>query len=324
MANPVVGVLHSAKLNPTVNSGLSAGLSDSGQWVPGTNVTIDERHADGDYGSLVQKATKLQTDNGANLNVVIAAGMVAGTAAMTVWPAATNMPILVVTGRDDNAIFSARANTGGYIFESAALPSVNGQRLSILSNTYQISSNRVCLLYNKNSPMSGGEVTDWTNNCNASLLYNAASATGNPNDTTILPNSQINFAQSIAGAAAKTQATAMAPGAIIVSSDPYFTLNRQAIVLAGAGTSNVFVCYPIFDYLIPKGGKRNTLIFGPLLDEVYFNLGVQAATILTNNAAHQPLPALSMNRATSYYFGRQSAAMSTSALFFQFCASLFK
>jgi hypothetical protein len=293
---------------------------------PGQNVTIDERHADGDYGSLVQRARRLQSDNGADLKVVITAGLVAGQAAVNVWPPqatpANNFPLLIASGRDNSPSFSSRTNTGGFIFEPASGTSLNGQRLSILSSNYQIPSSRTCLLYNKNSPMSTREVGDWTA-VGGTLLYNAASATGAPGDPPIA-NSAINLANSIAGAAASTNPTASAPGAIIISADPFFTQNRKAIVLAGGATSNVVMCYPVFDYLIPKGNKRRMMIFGPLLEEVFFNLGAQAAAILTSVTTPAPLPTMSMSSMTPYYFGQRPAVLTTSALFVQFWRSLLK
>jgi hypothetical protein len=327
MPNPVVGILHSARFGK-VRDDFIDGLEDSGQWHhDGANKNVDleeTHHADGNYQTLATLASQLH--GVANLQVVIAAGMVAAKAAVNEWPSggtpSQNFPLLLVTGRND-AAFSNRVNTGGLFFENAALPSVNGQRLSILSTNYNIPSSRVCLLYNSNSAMSVAEVNDWKVNCLGTLLFNAASATGSENPP-FLANSQINLAQAVAGAAAKTNATAAMPGAIIVSSDPFFGLKRRDIVLKAATIANVFACYPIFGYLIPKADKRKTMVFGPLLDEVYFNIGQQTAAILTAKANGTALPALSMNHATSYYFGKQSATLSTMDLFWEFWASLFR
>jgi hypothetical protein len=333
MALPIVGVLHTARLGKTVKDAFFDGLKDSGQWDAegaGANVTLDERNADGAYATLAQHARRLKTHAGADLKVVIAAGMAAGKAAVDVWPdnsgsPSTNFPLLIVTGRD-TGIFSPRRNTGGVVFDipTSTSGSGNKQRLLALSNNYRIPTNRVCLLFNKNSQMSGVEVGDWTGNCGATLLFNAASATGDPNDAVVLRNDQINIVAAIAGAAARTNATVTNPGAIIVSADPFFTSQRRAILDAGAGTANISMCYPIFGYLIPKSDKRNLMIYGPLLTDVYVDIGVQTAAILTSVTTATPLPALSMIPATSYYFGRQSVTLSTGDLFWGFWASLFQ
>jgi hypothetical protein len=71
--------------------------------------------------------------------------------------------------------------------------------------------------------------------------------------------------------------------------------------------------YPMFDYLMAVGEKRRTVILGPLLEEVYYNLGNQAATIIKTGSQ-----ALSMISTTSYYFGKQPAAVSFENVFSQF------
>src|SRR5262249_32884766 len=111
--------------------------------------------------------------------------------------------------------------------------------------------------------------------------------------------------RAVNGAAAMVSAS----GAIVVSSDPFFTHNRKKIVVEGLSHRTLIMTYPVFEYLIPRGDKRTTMIFGPLLDELYYNFGAQAVQILTTGTVQ------GMTRATPYYFGKQPALSVTDFLF---------
>lgn len=276
------------------------GLDDGGL----ANYTLDVRLG-GNYGTNIKtNAEAIKSANGANLKLVVAGGTFAGLVAVQVWP--TTLPLLVVSGRK-RPEFDNRSNTGGYVLENTTPPSMNSARVKLLKDVYQIQNNQVCLLYNKNSAMSPEEVADWTTNINQ-ITYNAASAQGLPTGPQ-LNNEDIQLPRAVRKAADLINAN----GAIVVSSDPFFTQYRKKILKAAADLNGVFMSYPMFDYLIAVGEKRRTVILGPLLEEVYYNLGNQAATIINTGSQ-----ALSMISATSYYFGKQPAAVSFENVFSQF------
>src|SRR5262249_31118124 len=137
MAIPVIGVLTSAKGDSFLDP-LREGLSDNG-FKENTDYKLDHRPG-GNYKKLKQNALDIKNANGADLKLVIAGGMVAGqAAAIDVWPSPSMLPLLIVTGRED-ARFTARGNTGGYVLENAAPPSMNKQRVQILASNYGIAA----------------------------------------------------------------------------------------------------------------------------------------------------------------------------------------
>jgi hypothetical protein len=298
MAN-VIGFLQSAGDDKFV-APFKEGLDDGGL----TNATLDVKLG-GNYGSNIKNnAEQIKSANGANLKLVVAGGTFAGLRAVEVWP--TGLPLLVVSGRKRTE-FDNRSNTGGYVLENTTPPSMNSTRVKLLKDVYGIANPQVCLLYNQNSAMSAAEVADWTTNINQ-MTYNAASAQGVPTGPQ-LANEEIDIQKSVRRAADKINGS----GALVVSSDPFFTQSRRKILKAAADLNDIVMCYPIFDYLMALGEKRRTVILGPLLEEVYYNLGKQAAAIIKDGQ-----PVQTMIRANPYYFGKQPTTPSLESTLSQF------
>jgi hypothetical protein len=292
----VIGLLHSSAENK-FRDPLEDGLQDGGL-NPGAGYTIHHRLGGNyDANDIENKARSIP-----NPDVVVVGGTFAGLIAATVvWPDDRTVPenqcfpLFVVAGRDDKTFFDRR-RTGGYTLEpSPAGPSLNKLRVQRLNDSarYNIALANICLLYNKNSAMSDGEVKNWGSISGNLKLYNAAAADGSAKSQR--PNDQIDFAAAMLGAAA----TIGNSGAIVVSADPFFTQKRKLIVKAARSLSNIVMCYPIFDYFIGSADKSRAMIMGPLVDELYYNIGLQIAYFVSKKSFQ------GMQRAPYYYFGKE-------------------
>jgi hypothetical protein len=76
-------------------------------------------------------------------------------------------------------------------------------------------------------------------------------------------------------------------GAIIVSSDPFFTLRRNRIIRLGIKSGRI-MCYPLKEYFDDADGeapKGSFFSYGPSLAEVYKQIGTDAVNILSGVSA---------------------------------------
>lgn len=90
--------------------------------------------------------------------------------------------------------------------------------------------------------------------------------------------------------------TAGEGGAIIVSSDPFFTLRRNRIIRPGIRFGRI-MCYPLKEYFDDADGEAPKGSFcscGPSLADVYKQIGTDALNILSGVSAQpftiDPLP----------------------------------
>jgi hypothetical protein len=132
---------------------------------------------------------------------------------------------------------------------------------------------KICLIWNANSKMGKDEKKSWVTD------------NGWPLNEKVSKNSHNDIA--------KAFQDAKADGAkgVVVSGDPYFTSQKDALV-AAANASGLKVCYPFGAYKAanPAPTPGSAVIFGPSLDAAYTMIGEKTGTILTALKAGQPAP----------------------------------
>ena len=157
----------------------------------------------------------------------------------------------------------------------------NVKRIGYLRDVKSYSLVNIFLYYNPNSSMSADEITDWNSN------------TGMPTTPQIIPFSGANMsskANNPAAFATDFGAGGIIPSAamaIVISADPFFGANKDALMSAVNGwlgaASGRFVVYPFQDYILASAANlpapSKGAYYGPDLKFAYKLLGVQAREV---------------------------------------------
>jgi putative ABC transport system substrate-binding protein len=267
-AMPVIGLLGAGALSGYTNQTVAfrQGLNESG-FIPGQNVTIEYRWAEGRYDILPTLASDLVNRHAA---VIATSGGLLSTHAAK--EATATIPIIFTSATDPVAaglvtsLSRPEGNVTGVSFSSGLL---SGKRLELIRELVP-HAKTIAALYNPRNPGTKPELTD---------LRSAAAAVG----------------QQLRHVAASTkdeidQAFAQfgqeRPDALVVMQDLFFTGQRDQIV-ALAGRSGVPAIYSA-DYFTRAGGL---LSYGASPTAAYRQTGVYVGRIL-KGAKPAELPVL--------------------------------
>jgi hypothetical protein len=264
---------------------------------PGTKEVIYVRwvHGRGRYqkaniANLRRAVTNMVGTPPNGLALLITGSSIAAKAAQANAP--STLPVLAVIGRQG---LTLKNSIGGYYLSDQANASLQ-DKINYLGTDYGVRTaggapdvSKMCLLYNGNSEMSDAELTAWnsiTNNQGRSVNA-AAGGVGNP---------QVRLGVAMQDAA--TQAGV--GGAILISSDPFFTSRRNAIIRLGRASGRI-MCYPLTEYFEDAQDQQSTLgsffSYGPSLADVYRDIGTWAVNILSGADA----PPFTIQAATLVY-----------------------
>ena len=258
-AIPAIGFLSSAVSGPG-NLAFRKGLSHAG-YVSGQNVIIEIREAKGRYDQLATLAADLVRRK---VNVIVAAGgLVSARAAIA---ATTTIPILFIAGFDPmklGLVSSFNRPGGNATGVSIYTTELLAKRLELLRELLPRAS-RIALLINADNVVSEIEADDMEMLARAAglrlIIVKANAATG---------------FEGAFSAAATDRADAL-----LVSADPFFTIQRTRIV-ALAARHRLPAAYPWLEY-VEAGGLMS---YGPILLDAYQQIGVYAGRILQGERA---------------------------------------
>jgi hypothetical protein len=159
-------------------------------------------------------------------------------------------------------------------------------KLADLSVAYNFASkmNTICLLYNGNSAMGAYELQEFKAllNVQSPLSVDAVSTSASGE------NKRINLRDAFVNIMGLTAQ------AVVVSSDPYFTLRMPKIIrLAGNKRfQGLIMCYPLLDYGddATDAGMTTTnfMARGPRLSDAYQNLGDLVGKRLADTSGAMP------------------------------------
>jgi putative ABC transport system substrate-binding protein len=238
-----------------------AGLNKMG-WAETTNYTIVQRSANGVYkknsnAALEAKAGELV---GQNVHLIVASGgLVAANAAKK---ATATIPTLVCIGRlptSDEDPIQERSNIAGISFDG---PNQNAAREAALGTA----ASNAFLVYNINSKMGQKERKKWEDS-HSDVTYVEFGGSGQNDPNQIA--TKINEAKD-------NGATGL-----IISGDPFFTSQADAIVTAVKATG-LPVCYPFKTYVKKHG--QGCVGYGNDLEQAYGLLGYFAYLLLNTSA----------------------------------------
>jgi hypothetical protein len=292
---PWIAFLHSTSIEPELEEAFLVGLRDNGNgWeadptkadsTTPNRVIIRKSHGLGKYGrnhpNGLKNAAQDLKDQTPTLRLIVAAGgNVAAIAAnsMTGDP----IPILAVYGRAASAVDTNTMVTGFSMETPPNDPNtVMKFKIDALKSAqkYGVSEEQLCLFYNGNSQMAADQLTEWkTLTSNNGKFHDASTNSGGNNNAK-------NLGVSIDAAVGKTDPTKLR--ALVVSSDPFFTIHRQKIIryIKRKNFDKLIVCYPFaeyFDDAKSMGFSTNDcMMYGPDLTQIYQELGTRAAQILS-------------------------------------------
>jgi len=260
---PVIGFLSSASVGAqatAVPAAFRKGLSQKG-FVPGQNVIIETRQAEGHYEMLAALADDLIR---IPVKVIVAAG--GAVSARAAIEATKTIPVLFIAGFDPVKLgFVSSFNrpggnaTGVSIYTTELL----AKRLQLLRELVPRIS-RVALLINGDNAGSEIEVEDMM------MVAEAAGLGLNP----------VYASAAFGLEAAFSTAVAEQANALVVSADPFLTTQRKSIVTLAARHALPAV-YPWREY-VESGGLMS---YGPILMDAYYQNGVYAGRILQGERA---------------------------------------
>lgn len=238
------------------------------RWVHGRG-----RYQKANIANLRRAVTNLAGTPPNGLALLITGSSIAAKAAHANAP--NTLPVLAVIGREG---LTLKNTIGGYYLSDQANTALQ-QKITYLATDYGVRTAggapdvaRMCLLYNGNSEMSDAELTAWNSiTGNQGLSVNAAQGgVGNP---------QVDLKTAMQNAANQVGNG----GAILVSSDPFFTLKRNRIIRLGRASGRI-MCYPLTEYYDDaqdQSAQGTFMSYGPTLSEVYGNIGALAVNILS-------------------------------------------
>jgi putative ABC transport system substrate-binding protein len=262
---PVIGFLHSASAEPfqRLVAAFRDGLGDSG-FIEGRNVRIEYRWAEGDEDRLKTFAAELVQHR---VSLIAAAG---GLRSVQVAKAATTtIPILFISGLDPvqlglvKSINRPDGNATGVNLESTEMIA---KRLEMLRQLVPAST-RIAMLVSSHVAIEKIETSFVEKNELIAIKLDA----GKESDGAEY--------ESKFDAAVKNEA-----GALLVSSDPFFT-NARDLIVALAAKRGLPALYPWRQYAA-AGGLAS---YGPNIAEAYRQIGRYAGRIL-KGARPQTLP----------------------------------
>ena len=214
------------------------------------------------------------------LQLIIAAG---GNVAAVAASASTSMiPLLVAYGKAEPAVESSPYVRGYNLGMDSGgnYPNPTQFIVNKLISVYKVPANsQLCLFYNNNSRNAADQQHDWNNNAPGAVSYDASQGAS---------NSSIGIGAALQNAIDKLDPTKK--GAIVITSDPYFSLKKSQIIhhlkRIRQSNPNFVVAFPFIEYWdeATVGGvtANDCLALGPTLKDVYNQLGQSAGAILTS------------------------------------------
>jgi putative tryptophan/tyrosine transport system substrate-binding protein len=255
-AMPVIGFLNGASSGGA--SGLMAaflrGLNEIG-FVPGQNVTLERRWADGEYDRLPAMADDLVRRR---VSLIAAGGPFAALAAKA---ATTTIPI-VFTSSDDpvvSGLVASLRRPGGNLTGASMFTGTLGSKQLGLLGELVPGTRVVAMLANTSNPGRASQEKG---------VRDAAGRSGQQLHV-LTAGSETEFE----GAFAK--ALELRAGALIVFGDPFFFSRRDQLV-ALAARSAIPAMYPLREYVAAGG----LISYGASIADGYRQIGVYAGRIL--------------------------------------------
>jgi ABC-type uncharacterized transport system substrate-binding protein len=267
---PVVGFLHSGSPGPFANlvAAFRDGLREAG-YVPGQNVRIDFRWAEGNYDLLLSLALDLARRD---VSVIVAAG---GSPASAAKNATRTIPIVFISGGDPlgGGIISGIDRPGGNATGvSIVTTALNERRLRLLHELVP-SATLVAVLVNTNNPNSATQLAD---------IQQAARSLGH-----VIQISKATSEREIDAAFASF--SEFRPDALFVGGDPFFYSRRNQIVRL-AGRYELPALYTQREFVLAGG----LMSYGASLAYAYRQAGLYAGRVLAG-ASPAELPVVQSN-----------------------------
>jgi putative ABC transport system substrate-binding protein len=256
-AVPVIGFLSSASPKPYAGrvAGFRKGLNDAG-YVEGRDLAIEFRWAQGQYDRLPRFAADLV---GQQVAAIVSSG--GDVAALAAKAATSSIPIVVVTGSDPvkaGLVASFNRPGGNVTGASFVATELETKRLELLRDLVP-SAAVIGVFINPTNPAAESRSKD---------LQMAARTL----DRDILIVNVSNESGLEAAFATLTQQPA---GALLVSTDSFFTSQRDRLV-ALATQYALPTIYPWREF-VEAGGLMS---YGPIINEVYRQAGIYTGRIL--------------------------------------------
>ena len=256
-AMPVIGFLHTYSISPFPDlvGAFRQGLGEAG-FVEGRTVAVEYHWAQGEFDRLPALAADLVRRNVAV--IVTGGGVVSARAAKT---ATATIPIVFVTGGDPVklGLVTSLNKPGGNVTGISPFISVLGAKRLELLRELVPAATEFAVLFNPKSPEAETVAND---------VQAAARAIGLPIHTLTASNEhEID--------AAFTSLAERRLGALIVATDPFFTIRRDQI-LSLAARYAIAAVYDTREYA-EVGGLMS---YGSNIPDAYRQLGVYAGRIL--------------------------------------------
>ena len=268
LADDMVGVITTTKLDADWKAAFKKGLKDSGfpdlkvEWKGTLNGSYHKKR--------LQKDVRDFNKRGECKLVVTVGGLVAYESANAILDANADKPFISLIGSNDPLEPTPRF-WGGVSLESSAK---NDARIIYLQGLGH-AADKICLFQNLNSEMRTKEVMNW----------NGHKHVGHGGNNSNGENDNSDFSGDFA----------RLPGdatAVVISADPYFLHTKDELIAAANNAKNaagafLHVCYPLQDYgngnTTPTPGKAT--LYGPTLKEAYYKLGKKAGDAITAQAS---------------------------------------
>jgi putative ABC transport system substrate-binding protein len=256
-AMPVIGFLSGGSPNAYAGrvAGFRKGLSEAG-YIDGQDVAIEFRWAHGQYDQLPEFAADLVRQK---VDVILSSG--GDVAALAAKAATSSIPIVTVSGSDPvkaGLVASFNRPGGNVTGASFVATELETKRLEILHDAVPKAA-VIVILINPTNPAAGSRSKD---------LQMAA--------RTLERNIQIVSASS-EGDLETAFATLIEQraGALVVSTDSFFTSQRARLIALGARHALPTI-YPWREF-VEAGGLVS---YGPIIDDVYRQAGIYTGRIL--------------------------------------------
>ena len=257
LAIPVIGFLSSASPKPYAGrvAGFRKGLNEAG-YVEGRDLTIEFRWAQGKYDRLPVFAADLVRQKVA---VILSSG--GDVAALAAKAATSSIPIVVVTGSDPvkaGLVASFNRPGGNVTGASFVATELETKRLELLHDLVP-SAAVIGVLINPTNPAAEGRSKDLQ--MAARTLHRDIHIVNVSNESDL--------------EAAFATLTQQPAGALLVSTDSFFTSQRDRLV-ALAKRYALPTIYPWREF-VEAGGLMS---YGPIISEVYRQAGIYTGRIL--------------------------------------------
>jgi putative ABC transport system substrate-binding protein len=230
------------------------GLGESGL-VPGQNVAIEYRWAEGQYQRLPAMATELVRRPVA---LILAQGPPAALAAKT---ATTVIPLVFVVGIDPVAagLVASYSRPGGNATGATLIMGPLGQKRVEIVRELAPKATAIAMLINPHSPDAEPEIRDVQAAAQANGLELRLHTASTPAEVD----------------SALAAIAAQRPDGLLIGADPFFLVQRQAIA-AQVARAHVLTIYPIREF-VEAGGL---ISYGTNIPNAYRQAGIYAGRIL--------------------------------------------